>query len=187
MANGRRAPDPDRLLVARISGIVKRHAHWRKPTESEIAAEVVELCEVAGDRPDLLAEEAGMLIGASVGELDEPRSRAAAQLCIAAGADESLIPKWIEEGRGRAEAAVQRPSPAYAAALVATPARGKRAVYTAAFSSSLITSAAVESSSSKIFTYRVVVVRSPWPSRCRTRCRSTPWSISHDACVCRTW
>jgi hypothetical protein len=108
--------------------------------------------------------------------------------CVsAAGADESLIPKWIEEGRGRAEAAVQRPSPAYAAALVATPARGKPAVYTAAFSSSLITSAAVESSSSKIFTCRVVVVRSLWPSRCRTRCRSTPWSISHDACVCRTW
>jgi len=60
------------------------------------------------------------------------------------------------------------------------------AVYTA-FRSSLMTSAAVESSSSRIFTYRVVVVRSPWPSRCRTRARSTPWSISHEACVCRTW
>jgi hypothetical protein len=62
----------------------------------------------------------------------------------------------------------------------------RAAVYTA-FRSSLMTSAAVESSSSRIFTYRVVVVRSPWPRRCRTRSRSTPWSISHEACVCRTW
>ena len=31
-----------------------------------------------------------------------------------------------------------------------------------------MTSAAVGSSSSRIFTYRVVVVRSPWPRRCRT-------------------
>ena len=61
-----------------------------------------------------------------------------------------------------------------------------RAAYTA-FRSSVMTSAAVESSSSRIFTYRVVVVRSPWPRRCRTRSRSTPWSISHEACVCRTW
>ena len=56
---------------------------------------VVELREVAGNRPDLLAEEAGILLGASVGKPDEPRLRAAAQLCIAAGADESLIPRWI--------------------------------------------------------------------------------------------
>ena len=64
---------------------------------------------VAGDRPDLLAEEAGILIGASEGRLDEPRAGAAAQLCIAAGADESLIPGWIEEGRCRAEAARHPP------------------------------------------------------------------------------
>jgi hypothetical protein len=109
MARDHRAPDPDRLLVARISGIAKRHASWREPTESEIAAAVTELREVAGDRPDLLAEEAGILIGASMGDLNEPRSRAAAQFCIAAGADESLIPKWIEEGRRRVETARKPP------------------------------------------------------------------------------
>jgi hypothetical protein len=70
---------------------------------------VAELREVAGDRPDLLAEEAGILIGASEGRPDEPRARAAAQLCIAAGADESLIPGWVEEGRRRAEAARHLP------------------------------------------------------------------------------
>jgi hypothetical protein len=42
--------------------------------------------------------------------LDEPRARAAAQLCIAAGADESMIPQWIEEGRRRAELRRNPPS-----------------------------------------------------------------------------
>lgn len=105
MTRSRLGPDHDRLLVARLDGIAKRHATWRESTEPEIAAAVAELREVAGDRPDLLAETAGILIGASEGRLDEPRSRAAARLCIAAGADQSLIPGWIEEGRQRAETA----------------------------------------------------------------------------------
>jgi hypothetical protein len=95
--------------VARISGIAKRHASWREPTENEIAAAVAELREVAGDRPDLLAEEAGIQLGFHEGDLDEPRAKATAQLLIAAGADESLIPGWIEEGRHRAETRPQPP------------------------------------------------------------------------------
>jgi hypothetical protein len=102
-AHYRRTPDYDRLLVARISGIARRHASWRAPAENEIAAAVAELREVAGDRPNLLAEEAGIQLGFHEGGLDEPRAKAAAQLLIAAGADENLIPGWIEEGRSRAE------------------------------------------------------------------------------------
>jgi hypothetical protein len=98
MAHDRSGPAPDRLLVARLDGVAKRHARWRKPTEPEIAAAATELREVAGNRADLLAEVAGILLGASEGRLDEPRARAAAQLCIAAGADESMIPQWIKEG-----------------------------------------------------------------------------------------
>jgi hypothetical protein len=105
MARDRPGPDRDRLLIARIAGIARRHAPWREPTEPEIAAASAELREVAGDRADLLAEEAGILLGFHEGGLDEPRAKAAAQLLIAAGADESLIPGWIEEGRRRAEAA----------------------------------------------------------------------------------
>lgn len=105
MARDRLRPDRDRLLVARISGIAKRHAQWRAPTEAEIAAAVAELREVAGDRPDLLAEEAGIVLGFHEGGLDEPRAKAAARLLIAAGAGESLIPQWIQEGRRRSEAA----------------------------------------------------------------------------------
>jgi hypothetical protein len=69
-------PAPDRLLVARLDGIAKRHARWRKPTEPEIAAAASEFREVAGNRADLLAEVAGVLLGASEGRLDEPRARA---------------------------------------------------------------------------------------------------------------
>jgi hypothetical protein len=91
MAHDHSGPDSARLIVARISGVALRHASWREPTEPEIAAAVAELREVAGDRPDLLAEEAGILLGFHEGGLDEPRAKAAARLLIAAGADESLI------------------------------------------------------------------------------------------------
>ena len=102
MAREHRGPYSDRLIVARISGVAMRHASWREPAGDEIAAAAAELREVAGDRPDLLAEEAGILLGFHEGGLNEPRARSAAQLLIAAGADGSLIPGWIEEGRRRA-------------------------------------------------------------------------------------
>jgi hypothetical protein len=80
-------PGPARLLVARISGIATRHSQWREPTESETAAAVADLRGVAGDRLDLLAEVAGILLGASEGRLDgqltstaEPTSQPAAGL-----------------------------------------------------------------------------------------------------------
>jgi hypothetical protein len=82
---------------------------------------VPELREIAGDRPDLLAEMAGILLGASQGQLDEPRSRAAASFCIAAGADESLILGWIEEGRRRV--AIGR-KPPFSDPAPRTPRRG---------------------------------------------------------------
>ena len=88
-----------------ISSVVfQRHSHWRDPTEAETAAAVAELREIIGNRPDgpaLLAEVAGILIGAREGELDEAKGKAAARLCIAAGADETLIPQWIQQGRRR--------------------------------------------------------------------------------------
>ena len=73
---------------------------------------MTELRELAGGRADLLARVAGIFEGASGGELDEPLARQAARLCRLAGADESLIPQWIAEGRrragGRPHAAAQR-------------------------------------------------------------------------------
>ncbi|MGO9193228.1 MAG: hypothetical protein ACLP8X_32910 [Streptosporangiaceae bacterium] len=73
------------------------------------AAAVAELREIAGRRADLLAEVAGILEGTSEGELDEPLMRQAAQLCRKAGADEDVIPRWVKEGRRRAESARKMP------------------------------------------------------------------------------
>ena len=96
-------PDHDRLTVARLSAIAQRHARWRELTEAETAVAVAELREISDGRTDLLAEVAGILLGAHEGELDEPKAWAAAELCRQAGADKDLIPQWIEEGRRRAE------------------------------------------------------------------------------------
>jgi len=53
----------------------------------------------ARGRADLLAQVAGIFEGASEGELDKPLARQAAHLCRLAGADETLIPQWIADGR----------------------------------------------------------------------------------------
>ena len=70
---------------------------------------MTELRELAAGRTDLLAEVAGIFEGTSEGEPDEPLARQAAQLCRLAGADETLIPAWVAEGKRRAEAARKPP------------------------------------------------------------------------------
>jgi hypothetical protein len=105
----RSASEPDQLTVARLAGAAQRHAPWREPTEEETAAAVEELREIAGDRGDLLAEVAGLLMGFYRRTVAELRAQAAAHYCIAAGADPDLIPRWIEVGRSRAAVARQAP------------------------------------------------------------------------------
>jgi len=102
-------PQADRLLVAEIWGEARHHARWRALTGDEEAAAVAKLRELAAGRADLLAEVAGIFEGTSEGELDEPLARQAAGLCRLAGADEDLIPEWVEEGRRRAESARKMP------------------------------------------------------------------------------
>lgn len=105
MPYDRPGPDRDRLLIARLTGIAQRHARWGALTEDEMAAGVAELREIAAGRSDLLAEVAGIAVGTAEGRGDEYRAQAqaVAGLCLAAGADEDLIPEWTEEGRRRAE------------------------------------------------------------------------------------
>jgi len=107
MPQDHRRPDPDRPIVARLTGTAQRHARWGALDEDEKAAGAAELREVAGDRPDLLAEVAGLALGSAErrGPEYEARGQAVAELCRMAGADEALIPQWIDEGRRRAEAA----------------------------------------------------------------------------------
>lgn len=48
-----------------------------------------------------MAEQAGLLLGFYEGDLYEPVKHCADDLLISAGADQSHIPQWIEEGRRR--------------------------------------------------------------------------------------
>ena len=102
-------PQPDRILIAQLTGEARHHAKWRGLTEAEHVTAVGELRELAAGRTDLLAEVAGIFEGASEGELDEPLARQAAQLCRDAGADPDVIPAWIEEGRRRRASAALPP------------------------------------------------------------------------------
>jgi len=105
------SPDPDRLRYAQIAGAAARHAQgWRLTAEEEAAA-ITELVEAAAGRADLLAERAGTALGFGEGRPDAARYQQIAELCIAAGADQALIERWIAVGRERAAAAAAIPYP----------------------------------------------------------------------------
>ena len=110
----RRDAERDRLAVARLTLTARRlvarlaPCAWRWPAPAETAAWVAELQQIAPGRADLLAEAAGVMLGAAEGTVDEPRACAAAELCRAAGADPALVPRWTEEGRRRAQAVFDR-------------------------------------------------------------------------------
>jgi hypothetical protein len=78
---------------------------------NDVDTGVAELQALAGDRPDLLAEHAGVCLGwASVGQsIQAACFRAEAELCRASGAPSDLIEKWIAVGRERAGASQQAP------------------------------------------------------------------------------
>ncbi len=99
----------DRLTLARIAGVTRRHARASPLTGEQEAAALAELAEVTGGRVDLLAEHAGVLLGWHENELDAAVSEQIAQLCISAGADMAAIESWIGEGRLRAAAARRVP------------------------------------------------------------------------------
>ena len=103
------SPDPDRLRYAQIAGAAARHAQgWRLTAEEEAVA-VRELAEAAAGRADLLAERAGTALGFGEDRPDAARYRQIAELCIAAGADQALIERWIQVGRERAAATTAIP------------------------------------------------------------------------------
>jgi hypothetical protein len=103
------SPEPDRLLLAQIKGAAARHAQGWQLTGQEEAAAIAELTGAAAGRSDLLAEYAGTALGFGESQQDSARYRQIAELCIAAGADEALMQRWIEIGRQRAGAAAAIP------------------------------------------------------------------------------
>ena len=98
-------------MAAALFGAARRHARWGALTEAQKAAGAAELRQIAGNRPDLLAETAGLALGASEdkGPEYQLQGQAVAELCRLAGADEALIPGWIDEGKRRAEASRMPP------------------------------------------------------------------------------
>jgi hypothetical protein len=103
------ATSRDRLIIAQIAGVTRRHARGRALTGAEEAAALAELAEVAEARVDLLAEEAGVTLGFHEHDPGSTEHLQVAQLCIKAGADPALISRWIEVGRQRAAAAEKTP------------------------------------------------------------------------------
>ncbi|MGO9500932.1 MAG: hypothetical protein ACLPUO_04935, partial [Streptosporangiaceae bacterium] len=112
----------DRLILAQIAAVARRYARTRIRSDEERAEAVAKLTEVAGGRSDLLAEHAGLSLGLGQVSLEilAYQYEMAAELCILAGADESLIPQWIAEGRNRAETARLVP---YSSGAVGRPSR----------------------------------------------------------------
>ena len=103
------SPDPDRLRYAQIAGAAARHAQGWRLTADEEARAIAELTEAAAGRADLLAERAGTALGFGEGRPDGARYQQIAELCIAAGADQALIERWIDVGRERAAAVAAIP------------------------------------------------------------------------------
>ena len=103
------SPHPDRLRYAQIAGAAARHAQGWRLTADEDASAIAELTEAAAGRADLLAERAGTALGFGEGRPDAARYRQIAELCIAAGADQALIERWINVGRERAAAVAAIP------------------------------------------------------------------------------
>jgi hypothetical protein len=101
MPRGRRKPDPDRILCARLSGTAIRLARAGGPIDEAVA----ELRDLAGGRGDLLAEAAGLMAGWWSMRVDGGGDAVAVGLLVLAGADHDQIARWVEVGRERAEEA----------------------------------------------------------------------------------
>ena len=97
MPSGRRKPDPDRILIARLSGAAVRLARAGDPVDEAAA----ELRALAGGRGDLLAETAGVMAGAWTARIGTGDDLLAAGLLVLAGADHERIARWVEVGRER--------------------------------------------------------------------------------------
>jgi hypothetical protein len=95
------SPGRDRLLFGRIVGIAARHAPAWRPGDNENAAAITELAEAADGRADLLAKCAGLALGYGERQPEATHYQRMAELCIAAGADKTLIQRWTDVGRRR--------------------------------------------------------------------------------------
>jgi hypothetical protein len=94
-------PDP---LVAQATRPATRLAHSGLLTAEQEAAVVAELTQ-ASRGATLLAECAGLALGYGEHQVGADRYRQIAELCVAAGVDQTLIQAWIEVAQQRASTA----------------------------------------------------------------------------------
>ncbi len=92
-------PRDEDVIYARIAVAARRLSAESYPGGRDRELALAELADQASGRPDLLARYAGLSVGLNEGSPDEDCYLRAAQLCIEAGADTTLIPYWIAEGR----------------------------------------------------------------------------------------
>ena len=96
-----RAPDADEQMLDQIEDVCRWYAASGPPTARRQAAALAELAHITGGRTDLLARYAGQSLAGHGTEADASARERAAQLCITAGADMSLIDRWTRESRPR--------------------------------------------------------------------------------------
>jgi hypothetical protein len=96
---------PDHVLVIEPTVHAPGRAQNWRLTAEEAATAAAGLKHAAAGWATLLAECTGLVLGYGENQFDAPRYRQIAELCIAAGVDETLIEAWIEVGRQRAAAA----------------------------------------------------------------------------------
>jgi hypothetical protein len=96
---------PSRLLLTSAAGPGIPPAPSGRLTAGEEATMATELKQAAPRWAALLAECAGLALGYDEHQVDAARYRQIAELCIAAGVDQTLIEAWIEVGRQRASTA----------------------------------------------------------------------------------
>ena len=92
---------PERAAVKPATLLVPPPALSGRLTADEEAIAVAELKQASPRWAALLAECAGLALGYGEHQPGAARSRQIADLCIAAGVDQTLIEAWIEAGRQR--------------------------------------------------------------------------------------
>lgn len=87
-------PGTDDDLLSQVADVCRWYAVDGPPTARRQAAALAELAEITAGRTDLLARYAGQSLARHGAGPDAAASERAAQLCITAGADMSLIERW---------------------------------------------------------------------------------------------
>ena len=96
---------PHSLLLTPAAGPTTRPGHRGRLSADQDALAAAATAQAPAGWADLLAECAGLALGYGEHHSDAARYRPIADLCIAAGVDQTLVEAWIEVGRQRATTA----------------------------------------------------------------------------------